>query len=86
MYRKILTINILLGLSILLYGCGVTTYSLKNNPGYASMVYPNSGEANKKLSLSLGPWTLKTVLRIAETNDTENTELYQGDFKVTVPF
>jgi len=67
----------LLILAIAISGCGITSRGLKSDPGFAHMQFPSLWEADKEVSLSLGP----TVLGFAAVfidEDEDFAELIQG--------
>jgi len=51
-------------------GCGFTAGGLKNDPGYAAFSYPAFWEADKEVSISLGP----TIMGFARTFIQEDEE------------
>jgi len=57
------TLKLLLALPtvFLLLGCGITARSLSQDPGYASLHFPAFWQADKEMSVSVGP----TLMRIA---------------------
>ncbi|WP_086933053.1 DUF4252 domain-containing protein [Agarilytica rhodophyticola] len=68
---KILPLLILLSLS----GCGITTAGLISNPGYARLSYPSVWEADKQLSISLGPWAIRTLVNFTDDGDLNQQQL-----------
>lgn len=71
MNKKILIITMLILSALVCSACGISAKGLKNDPGYAAFHYPSFWQADKEISLSLGP----TILRIARSFVTEDEEV-----------
>ena len=64
---KIVCVTLIL---FLCAGCGLTAGGLKRDPGYATFIYPTFWEADKEVSISLGP----TIMGFARTFMQEDEE------------
>ena len=53
----------------LLSGCGITAGGLQNEPGYAAFEYPHFWEADKEISISIGPTILNFVRAFVDESE-----------------
>ncbi len=58
-------------------GCGISAGSLKNDPGFAKFQYPSFWEADKEISISLGPTILNFARGFIE-EDEEAAQILEG--------